>query len=561
MEVTFNTSKKLRYIDDGTDFPEWVSTVVHSEFINISFIQDGYKRRFASTSSSDSNGNFPENALPTIIVPIFDSDIRELTLITKYLENDSTYSNIKNVRITLSYYGKDDVVLTAPSLLRYDYLGTWGNSAYQKTRIYKHYFFDLNHEIQKIKIEILSTEEANKKARLDDFEGTFYTQLYNSISKFMSFEIYENLNVLSDDVAVNTCNFTAKLDDYMAERIQNVREFDVNHNGKYYGRFFITDCQQTAKNIFEITAEDMKGKAKKYLYDKWAHDYPEICLADIYEACNVGIDSGNSNLNSLNGWIKVDSCLYGLCQIAWALNKMIDSSRASFITLRDIPTEITSFIDNYNGRKKIIGDAKFTKSETFTQARYELKDYQTVKSDSVVLETVYGDFVKDSKYYFADPPCAIAEGFSDDQVKNFGGYRDNYTILRAVDGVPYSNRTVPLHGSKMTPMVYNITVLNEASFAANATTNEKVFDRFTVAQGWPSPTDQKSPYIKKFIESPGTVSAKIVVENERIGDLVQIETAFSGTFTGIITSMVLHLGYTDVADIEIRVWPYEGGLG
>ncbi len=558
MEVKFSKSNKLRFIKDSIDFPAIITPTEQPEYYNIDLVRNGDEIKFVSASSSDSEGNFSENAIPTIVIPIFDSDIKELTLISDYLENDTLNSNIKNARITLSCYGKEDIVLTDLSLLRYYYAGGWGNSAYKKVRVYNHYFFDINHKIQEIKIEILSTETANKKAVLNDIEGTFFEEQYNTLSKFISFEIFENINILSEDVAVNTCNFTAKLDDYMAERIQNVRDFDVMHNGKYYGRFFITDCQQTAKNIFEIKAEDMKSKAKKFSYDKWSHFNPEICLADIYNSCNVGINSGNSNLKKLNGYIKVDSCLYALCQIAWALNKMIDSSRASFITLRDVPTEITSYINNNNGRKKIVGDAKFTKGEIFTQARYELKDYQTVESDSVTLETVYGNFTKDLKYYFTNPPCSIGEGISSNKVLVFGGYRDNYAVLRAVDGDPDSNLSVPIHGSKMTPTVYDITVLNNASFVNGAETNEKTIDRFTVAQGWPSPTDQKSPYIKKFIESPGTVSAKIVVENERVGDLVQIETAFSGTFTGIITSMVLHLGYTDVADIEIRVWP-EGG--
>ena len=57
-----------------------------------------------------------------------------------------------------------------------------------------------------------------------------------------------------------------------------------------------------------------------------------------------------------------------------------------------------------------------------------------------------------------------------------------------------------------------------------------------------------------FIKSRGTVSAKIVLNGEKVGDIVKIQTAWDGDVVGIITSMTTKLGGTNVADVEIFEW-------
>ena len=67
--------------------------------------------------------------------------------------------------------------------------------------------------------------------------------------------------------------------------------------------------------------------------------------------------------------------------------------------------------------------------------------------------------------------------------------------------------------------------------------------------------EHKANDIKKYMQSGGVIKAKIVLENEKVGDLIQIETAFDGIKTGIITSMAISFGYRDVAEIEVLEWP------
>lgn len=60
--------------------------------------------------------------------------------------------------------------------------------------------------------------------------------------------------------------------------------------------------------------------------------------------------------------------------------------------------------------------------------------------------------------------------------------------------------------------------------------------------------------IKTYCKSIGIVSGKIVLQGEKTGDLIQIDTAFDGTITGIITSLIIHPGYTNIADVEVLAW-------
>lgn len=525
------------------------SSIFTYTLYNMVYNEGGYLT-FRSVSKAGSDGKFPESALPTILLTSTSKQrLSEMAIkFQQYGWGDSdTFSSLDKIRITLTDDSGNTSVIDKINVQDFQIIRTW---PYYINR----YFFDIINCVS-IKIEFLSVVEGSKRADIEDIELSEYTEK-GRLTRFKSFEIYENINILSDDVAVNTCNFSAVTP--ASSFLQENSEFDVIKGNSFYGRFSVSKCEQTDKKVFEISAEDMKSKAKRFKYDSWTTATSRTPELDIYNSSGLGVV--NDFIASYRGFIENNNCLYALCQIAWALNRMIDSSRASFITLRDIPTEIKSYINNNNGKKKIIGNAKFTKSETFTQAKYSFKQY-LMKYDAEKIGEFSAVLSEPTKYYFSEPPCQFSHVEPSSVIVS--DTSDNYVELKTSGE---TESTISIYGYKYEPTTTEIIIKNTKDFAKNAATNEKIYDRYTLvqfdaysAQG--QIKDVKSPYIKKFIESPGTVSAKIVVENERVGDLVQIETAFSGTFTGIITSMVLHLGYTDVADIEIRVWPYEGGLG
>ena len=66
--------------------------------------------------------------------------------------------------------------------------------------------------------------------------------------------------------------------------------------------------------------------------------------------------------------------------------------------------------------------------------------------------------------------------------------------------------------------------------------------------------EQRNNNIQRYIESNGKVTAKIRLRDEKLGDVVQIETAWDGIITGIITKMNIVFGYEDIAEIEVLEW-------
>ena len=93
------------------------------------------------------------------------------------------------------------------------------------------------------------------------------------------------------------------------------------------------------------------------------------------------------------------------------------------------------------------------------------------------------------------------------------------------------------------------------NISQNVKENVKIFDKFTVyAKDQNGSCEFKKQQIQKYISSRGTVSAKVVLNGEKVGDLITIETAFSGVITGIITAMNLMPSYSNVAEIEVLEW-------
>lgn len=98
--------------------------------------------------------------------------------------------------------------------------------------------------------------------------------------------------------------------------------------------------------------------------------------------------------------------------------------------------------------------------------------------------------------------------------------------------------------------INQVTITNDTAEFENV----KKFDSFLTRADNDTIFSERNANIQKYIQSRGTVTAKIRLRNERVGDLIQIETAWDGIITGIITKMNITFGYEDIADIEVLEW-------
>lgn len=371
----------------------------------------------------------------------------------------------------------------------------------------------------------------------------------NYLTDIKSIELLEEISILSDDLPINSLNATVVCED--SERLKSGDELKVYSNNKYYGSFYIDEIDRTDRNVYEIKALNCVNTLENISYLHGGADFElNEFVATFHSETGVwltladGLDAFHYHVF---GEMLVQSYRKILCLIAFACRFMIDSSRSNKISFKTLPKTVTSVITEENER--IIGQSKYKKStpisltktkiaETNFASRRETVNFGNAANTRTLVyfdEEMYVPLEQDESVIIYDRSTAYIDFISTTADADIIVSKYNYEY----NNINISNP--------------NITVLDK--------TNEKDFSSLQLRGFYYNGDDEtvrldylKQSDIQKYMMSPGTVSAKIRLRNERVGDLVQIETPFDGIKTGIITSMNIHFGYEDTADIEVYEW-------
>ena len=364
-------------------------------------------------------------------------------------------------------------------------------------------------------------------------------------NKFKSISLLEEINVLSDDLPINSLDFSVVLKENF--EFEDGAPMNVYSNGRYYGTFYLDEAERTSKYIYSIKALNCLSILDNVDFDDWKTELDLCDFIDIVKSkTGITIKEPTNTQYFTFGFVPTNSCRYCLCATAFADGLMIESGRSDSVTLTSIPTEITSIITTSN--KRIIGESTFTKSKPITAINLQ-------EVDSFELsESLTFNYEKSGKYYFENSPIMV---FEPEDMSNIALFEHslNYVNFIASQNVSFNAHKLSFYAREYTITNPNIT---------NQKTNEKNIKNFLITGRILVPSEDESyayytvardADVLKYMQSGGTVKAKIVLENEKVGDLIQIETAFDGIKTGIITSMAISFGYRDVAEIEVLEWP------
>lgn len=401
-------------------------------------------------------------------------------------------------------------------------------------------------------IEFLSTNEPFERIKLYDIE---FGNVAN-INQYTSFNILEEINVLSDDLSINTCSISAVTPQKLL--LQEGQELRIFNDDKFFGEFKLTESEQTAENKYNLESQDLIGKLDSInFYGSSDFNFTHTVsywIDKIVSAAGIEIEFDTSfNDIDVVGWLPGCTCRYALTQLCWAIGGIIDDSRSDKLYIRPVPTEVTSVIKTESNR--IIGNAVFKKSDVITMAQWDIHNYleQPLSNASVLFSCEVEDAPEDGYSFYRefDKPTRITEIRGGNRSAEQSDMNSLYVIL--------DDSSYDFIGYEYLDSVNSVYMLNPDA-PKRIKENTAKFDKYTLYGIKKNSSDYlkyqfKKDQIEKYIRSRGTVTAKIILQNERVGDLITIETAFSGMITGIITSMnLVNLSYDNIAEIEVLEW-------
>lgn len=392
-----------------------------------------------------------------------------------------------------------------------------------------------------VRINFVKTALPHQYIRLDGiFNGTS-----QSITEFTNHNLLEEINVLSDDLPINQFELMFINNNVDISKIVREDPLIIYNNNKYFGTFYVIDIQRAGKTLYEIKAQNALHFFDVAELRKWK--YIATLGADITEIINTMSSITNVNIsypeyaqgNYIDGLHKDGTCRQALCELGFASGQMIDSSRRDNIVFKDIPNKVSSVI--LTSDQRIIGDAVFKFKNSISQSYLTTKTLATIESEDEFdkRKTITGN-VGDVVTVVFDNPSGI-----------------NYSKSTGFDELYYSlfSSTIRLTETIAKIIYAELPIMTETTIVSNELAtfiNEKKYDNFnTIIYDRAA---NRNTNIKKFMQSKGVATAKIRLKNEKVGDLIQLETAWDGIITGIITKMNIHFGYEEIADIEVLEW-------
>ena len=405
---------------------------------------------------------------------------------------------------------------------------------------------ELPDSVLKVEFYFLSATTPNKYLTISSvFYGTV-----ESYDKFQNNSLYEEINVLSDDLPINQYDTTIVVPDGDNITFSKNDPLAIFSGHRYYGTFYITRIERVAKNIFDISAQNVLSIYDNSNFENWRPNtsFGGVLVSDIVkeidEQTGLKLDAESlKNAGFIVGDKQDGSCRLALCELGWALNYMIDSSRRDNVTFKRVPTEITSRILTNDNR--IIGDAILERGEQFSSAEIYYSKLEGIENKTTETKEITGN-INDivtvtfpTTTYFEDE-FGLSSG-----VKFLSStlYSAKIKLTEETGIIAYYPRLV---------LEETITINNPNAEINNV----RKFQNITLKQRG-DVENSKVYYVNKLLKSRGKVRATIRLRDEKVGDLIQIETAWDGIVTGIITAMSIRFGYEDIADIEVLEWNIE----
>lgn len=357
-----------------------------------------------------------------------------------------------------------------------------------------------------------------------------YDRVFSS-DELRSLSLYQAVSITSDEIEVNTADFTISSNDHVPFLFQRKQPLDLYHNGVLQGVFYISKSRRIAASIYDIESSCMIGLLDESYHRGGIYEnalFSEI-LADVLTGYEYELDNGLSNVR-LSGWLPYDTRRNNLAQLAFAAGAMVDTSGSSKIKVFKPKTSVTSSFDAgrvYLGSEidteALVTSVKVT-AHTYTKNNEETELFNDVLDGTAEISfssPAHSLSISGGTIGASGPNFAIITGTGSNVTLTGKGYTETTQIV-TIDNPDVSASDIE-----------NVVEVSDATLVSLSNVNDvaqRVYDRYQRRE---------------------TVNAEVVFANEMPGDSVTIQTEFDGEKTGTLISVSADLARKKIGEAVI----------
>ena len=398
----------------------------------------------------------------------------------------------------------------------------------------------------KVVIKFYSINMPNARMKL-------YALVYGYLATFGRSElrranVYQNINPISSEIAINTTDFVVddpKGINYSFQSRQTIKTF---FDDKLIGISFVRSAKRMSKTIWDIRSEDYIGIMDSVIFVGGIYENKDASelLKEIFDTAKVPYIIENLDGVTVSGHIPYGTCREALMQVAFATQTVVDTSYTEGVHVFALSDAVSQTIP----LDRIFQGQNTTESTRVTEVNLTVHAYRPISDKQTVYEaTASGNEIL----------VVFSEPLHDLEIVNGtiieGKYGANYAVINANAGCVLTGQKydhIQTIKSKKNPLI-TATDKDNAKSITNATliSAENVDNVLEKCYNWLTRTDKVSA---KIVEGYHRDSEGNVVKDAEVmlGDNINIETAYAGTFNGRVIKTQYNLNGTIlVKDVEI----------
>lgn len=349
------------------------------------------------------------------------------------------------------------------------------------------------------------------------YDGTI-RQFYKD--EIVGLEILENITDTLDELQINTMNFELISKSPVKMLFQRVQALSIYNDNTLYGTFFVDTSERTL-NRYKLTTYDLVGMLENntHMGGLYTNVTANALITELMHDIPFEIEDSLKNVQ-LSGYLPIDTCRNNLMQVAFVLGAVVDTSRNDKVMIYPLPQIQTA----YDIPENKVGIETTESSEApYTQIKLFEHSYIRQAQTSELYKSVLNG---DAKVEFGAPASNLS--ISGGTIVSSG---TNFAIIRGtgsevtLTGYAWDDIQVaktldnPLNTATSIPNIYEV----NAATLVNVNNSTAILNRLGTA-----------------LFNNATINFAFLLENEKVGDFVNIETD-EGTKTGQILNISYEL--------------------
>ncbi len=387
----------------------------------------------------------------------------------------------------------------------------------------------------RVRITFYSMNMPQNRLKLCAVDYGYGTYFYGN--ELRNVKLIQEINPISSEIAINTCDFTLDSKSDMNYSFQSKQPLNIFFNDRLLATCFVKTSKRTAKRLWTVKSEDYIGLMDSIPFYGGMYNSKDAIelLVEIFTTAKIpyNIEEVFDGI-TVTGYIPLCTCREALMQVAFAIGAVVDTSNSEKVEIYALCDDKMQTIP----LKRIKQGQNFEDEDTVTGVEVVMHTYKAISDSTTLYEASESGTGDNILVGFSEPIHTLS--ISSGQIVTSG---TNYAVINAktgctLSGKRYEHTTVAKRRNNpvvLASEIEKIIAVESATLVSNSNIDE-VLDRC-----YEYLTINKQINLE-IVEGKHIINGIVTYDQAvNVGEVIESETEYLGVISGRIIRQTFDL--------------------